>query len=348
MSQADLPVVEVPVVEVTVVVVTHAGRSMLPACLDSLAAQSAPHRVLVVDNASSDGTSEFLADRCAAQPPDSDPDTGNGVQVLRLDHNAGFAGGMAAAMATVTTRFVAVLNDDAIAEHGWLAALLAAAAADPDAAAWTSLMIRLREPAVVNNAGGGLLADGSGVDVAAGRPTDTIPVEISDVFAFSGGAALLRTDAVRAVGGFESRYFLYYEDLDLSWRLQLAGWSVRVVPRARVLHRHAATSDPTSVLFHRHNERNRLWTLVRCAPARVVARQLTRFGVTTASLAAKRAVGRQVPPAPNFRVGLRLGVGLETARALPWLLRGRRSVRAGAARRRRAVFDRAVLVTSQW
>nr|WP_275889588.1 glycosyltransferase family 2 protein [Nakamurella flavida] len=306
---------------VTVVVVTYRGLHLLPDCLDSLDRQTVPHQLLVVDNASTDGSAALLRRRLR-------PD-----QVLTLATNTGFAGGVAAALPAVHTRYVALLNDDAAADPDWLELLLAAARDDPSAAAWTSLMESASEPGSVNNLGAGVDGRWYGVDVDAGRDVSTLGSEVRDVFGFCGGAALLRTAAVRAVGGFPAGFFLYYEDLDTSWRLRLAGWSIRAVPRSRVVHRHGATSDPTSVLFHLHNERNRLWTLARNAPGRIFLAALLRFGLTTASLAARRVLRRPVPPAANFRVGLRLRVLAQVLRSSPALLPA--PGRAPASTRRR-------------
>ena len=311
--------------DVTVVVVTFRGAQWISECLGSLAAQTLPHRLLVVDNASSDGTAELLGDLLPAE------------QVVRLPVNAGFAGGVAAALPLVRTRFVALLNDDAIAAPDWLAELVAAAVDDPAAAAWTSLMLLADDPGRVNNLGGALDSRWYGVDVAAGSAAADIDGRITDSFAFSGGAALLRTAAIRAVGGFPADYFMYYEDLDTSWRLQLAGWAIRAVPTARVLHRHAASSDRRSEMFHFHNERNRLITLLRCAPLPITVVQLARFVLTTGSLAATRLVGRAVPDDANFRIGLRVRVLASAVRHLPGIL----PARAGTVADRRAVARRA-------
>jgi len=311
---------------VTVVVVTYRGAAWLPECLSSLAAQTQPHHLLVIDNASTDGTSDILRERLR-------PD-----QVVRLPSNTGFAGGIAAALPLVRTRFLALLNDDAVAAPDWLAALITAAESDVDAAAWTSLMVLADDPARVNNLGAALNAHWYGVDAAANCLVSEIGLSMSDSFGFCGGAALLRTAAIRAVGGFPASYFLYYEDLETSWRLQLAGWAVRAVPSARVLHRHGASSDPRSTMFHFHNERNRLLTLLRCAPMTVAVVQLGRFGLTTLSLAARRAGGRAAPDAANLQVPLRLHVLLAVVRLLPATLSARSSARATD---RRAVARRA-------
>lgn len=302
---------------VTVVVVTHRAADFLQAALDGLAAQTVPHRLLVIDNASSDGTAAILthAVQTGAVPAES---------VHRMASNTGFAGAVAAALPMVTTTFTALLNDDAVPDPNWLEELLSAADGDSTAAAWTSLLVLADRPGVVNNTGAALNEKWYGIDVNAGKSVEEIPARVLDVFGFCGGAALLRTAALRAVGGFPAEFFLYYEDLETSWQLRRAGWSIRTVPTARVVHRHAATTDRRSALFHFYNERNRLLTLARCAPLWVAPVQLLRFVLTTGSLAASRALGRSVPDDANFRLGLRLRVLAAALKMLPGQYRHRR------------------------
>ncbi|PXY19829.1 glycosyl transferase [Prauserella coralliicola] len=294
----------------TVVVVTWRGAAHLTDCLDALAAQDRPHRTLVVDNASDDGSARLLAEH-PSRP-----------EVLRLPRNAGYAGGLAAALSAVDTEYVAWLNDDAAPEPGWLAAL--EDAMRPGVAAVAS---RLEYPdGTPQSLGVRLTADGHGADlVTPGEP-----------FGFCGGAALLRADALRAEGAVPAAFFCYYEDTDTAWRLRLAGWDVAVAPDAVARHRHGASTRPGSPLFHRWNERNRLLMLVRCAPAIVAARELARFAAITALLPLRR----DVPSAANFRTGLRCRVLAEVAARLPatlWAragIGGRASVRRGVLWRR--------------
>lgn len=308
--------------ETTVLVVTWRARDFLADCLTGLRAQTEQHRLLVVDNASDDGTAAVLAGFGEAT-------------VLRTPRNLGFAGGVAAGLAEVTTPYAALLNDDAVPEPGWLAALRAAL---PGRAAVTSRM--LLPDGRVNNAGVVLRRDGYGADRGLGCP-DGPPYDAgTEVFGFSGGAALLDVAAVRAVGGFPAPFFLYYEDTDVSWRLRLAGGAVGYAPGAVVRHAHSRSADQTSALFSFHNERNRLLVLARCAPAGFAVAQLARFAVTTGSLAAKRALRRPLPPAPHFRTGLRLRVLGSYARMLPWALRSRRAVRRASTVDRREVLAR--------
>jgi GT2 family glycosyltransferase len=290
-----------------VVVVTWRGREHVTACLDALARQR-PHRTLVVDNASDDGTADLLA----AHP--SRP------EVLRLPVNRGYAGGLAAALPRVTTELVAWLNDDAAPDDGWLAALEDALDADPGAAAATSTM--LLDDGSTQSTGVRLTADGHGADLVLGD---------RDVFGFNGGAVLVRTSALRAAGGVPAGFFCYYEDTDTAWRLRLNGHRVLSVGPARVRHRHGASTRPGSRAFHRWNERNRLLMLLRCAPAVVAVRESARFAAITALLPLRR----DRPDAENFRVPLRLLVVAETLLRLPATLvqRARIGRRATVARR---------------
>ncbi|MBB5805910.1 GT2 family glycosyltransferase [Saccharothrix ecbatanensis] len=294
----------------TVVVVTWRGRAHITACLDALARQR-PHRTLVVDNASDDGTADLIA----AHP--SRP------EVLRLPVNRGYAGGLAAALPRITTEYVAWLNDDAMPDDGWLAALEDALDATPDAAAATPSMVLA--DGSTQSVGVRLTADGHGADlVLAGR----------EVFGFCGGAALVRRAALDHVGGVPGEFFCYYEDTDTAWRLRLAGHRVLSIGPARVHHRHGASTNPGSRLFHRWNERNRLLMLLRCAPLGTALGQLARFAVITALLPLRR----NSPDAENFRVPLRLQVLLEVLARLPTTLIHRAKIGRRAKVSRRVVW----------
>lgn len=303
--------------------VTWRGLAHLGTCLDALAAQRRAHAVVVLDNASDDGTAELIAEWISAHPGEH--------TVLRLPRNLGYAGGLAAALPSVRTPFVAWLNDDAAPEPDWLAALEDALDADPRAAAAGGVLIS-EDGSIC--AGVGLTADGHGVDLASVAET---------TFGFCGGSVLLRTGALRAAGGVPSGFFCYYEDTDTAWRLRLAGWRVVLVAGARAAHRHGASSRLGSWPFHRWNERNRLLTLLRCAPATVVLRQLARFTAITLALPVRRVRGVRlrrvaIPAAPNFTVRLRLLVLAEVLGRLPAALVARIVIGRRSAVPRSAVW----------
>jgi GT2 family glycosyltransferase len=284
----------------TVVVVTWRGRRHVGACLDALAAQTRPHRTLVIDNESDDGTARVLANHPSAP------------EIRRLPVNVGYAGALAR-VGDPGTPFVAWLNDDAVPGPDWLATLEDALDADPSAAAASARLITAAGE--IQSVGVRLTDDGHGADATSGP-----------VFGFCGGAALLRTAALTEVGGVPGDFFCYYEDTDTSWRLRLAGWSILSVP-TDVVHGHGASTDPGSPRFHLWNERNRLLTLLRCAPLTVAATQLARFAALTAVLTIRR--NPQVEP--NFDVGLRLRVLAEVTARLPATLVARSHIHGARA-----------------
>jgi GT2 family glycosyltransferase len=255
-----------------VVVVTWRGAEHIAQCLAALDAQTREHAILVVDNASDDGTAALL----------------RGRTVLTLRRNAGYAGGLAAALSKVDTTYVAWLNDDAEPSPDWLARLEDALDNHPRAAAASARLERA--DGAVQSVGVSLTRLGYGADQLDGP-----------VFGFCGGAALLRVDALTQVGGVPAEFFCYYEDTDTSWRLRLAGWDVLAVADAVVRHKHGASTRPGSRQFHLWNERNRLRMLFRCAPRLIALRELARFALITALLPL-----RQGEQPPNYRVVLRL------------------------------------------
>lgn len=261
------------------VIVTWNGAHLLPDCLDAVLAQGAP--VLVVDNGSADGTLALLASRYPV------------VQVLPLATNTGFAGGVAKALALVDTAYTVLLNNDAVVQPGWLTALLAPLEADPVVGAVCSKL--LLPDGRLNSAGGYLEPNGYGHDRGFGEPDDGRFDVAREVAFATGTAAAFRTSAVRQVGGIDPRFFLYYEDVELSWRLWLAGWRIRYQPSAVVVHQHSATTGAGSLRHTFYTERNRLAALVVCATPGLALRAVVRFPLTTLSVARgeSRAKARQ-------------------------------------------------------
>lgn len=297
----------------TVLVVTYRGRALLPASLHAVQAQDYPGemRLLVVDNASTDGTAELLARDFPA------------VSVVRAPRNRGFAGGNNLGLKHVTTPVVALLNDDARPRPDWLANLTRTLMVDDSVAAVTAKILLAEDGGrTVNNAGGVVWTDGYGGDRGLGDPDDGRWDEPEEVFAFCGAAVALRMAAVRATGGFDEDFFLYYEDTDLSWRLRARGWSIRYEPTAVVDHLHSATTDQRSAAFTFYNDRNRLLMLTKNASGWRAVRALLRYLLTTVSIMARGVRGGRVD---TTRLFLRLRVIASIVRLLPLMLRRRRA-----------------------
>ena len=141
-----------------------------------------------------------------------------------------------------------------------------------EVASWHDLRLDGAPFDVINNVGSNLYRAGFGGDRGFLERDRGQYEEETEVFAWCGGAVLLRKEYLDSVGVFDDRLFLYYEDTDLSWRGRLQGWRYVYEPRAVVRHRHAQSSGVGSPVFRFHTERNRLLVLAKCAPARLALR----------------------------------------------------------------------------
>jgi N-acetylglucosaminyl-diphospho-decaprenol L-rhamnosyltransferase len=301
----------------TVVIVAWNGADLIGPCLDALSEQQLADGFVtwVIDNASTDETGSVVSRHSV------------GARLVTVDSNLGFAGAAEIAVREATTPFVVVLNQDARPEPGWLAALLAPLTA-PDAhriAAVTSKVLFTADGRL-NNTGVIVGRDGYGRDRGFGQPDDGRFASTEDVFAFSGTAAALRVVAARDVGSFDPSFFLYYEDTDLSWRLQLGGWRVRYAPDAVVRHVHGASTDVSSKAFAFYNERNRLLMLAKCAPQSLAVKEVVRFAGITLMLPLRRLMRVDIPKGHQFRTATRVRALASFVRMLPSVLTKRRAV----------------------
>ena len=208
--------------------------------------------LVVVDNGSTDASLESLP---------RDPR----LAVRRMDANLGFAAGNNRAAADAAGEFLATLNPDAFPEPGWLGALIEAAARHPKAAMFGSTQLQDRDPSKLDGAGDSYLAFGLPWRGGHGRPGRELPDE-GETFSPCAAAALYRLGDFRAVGGFDERFFCYCEDIDLAFRLRLAGRHCIQVKGAVVRHVGEGTSGGGAFVQF-HSARNRVWLFVKDMPA---------------------------------------------------------------------------------
>ena len=241
---------------VVVVIVNANAGSLLAQTLTALAAQTrAPDRTMVVDNASRDGSADGLEERFTD------------IEVVRLEENLGFAGANNLAVQEASDcEWIALLNPDAFPEPEWLEQVLAAAEERPDYSFFANRMVMAADPGRLDATGDLVHVSGiawprdHGTPSSSARPGD-------EVFSASAAAALYRRDAFVGVGGFDERFFCYFEDVDLGFRLRLAGHRCWYVPTAVVSHVGASTSGRESDFFLYHTHRNVVWTYVKNMPS---------------------------------------------------------------------------------
>jgi GT2 family glycosyltransferase len=244
-------------VTVAVLIVNWNSGSLLKDCLESLRGQRrAPDRIILVDNGSSDDS--------LAQAGDLLCD----VQVIRLSKNLGFArGNNIAAEAAKGFDALALLNPDAFADPGWLEALVGAAERKPTFAAFASQMRFASDPDYLDGAGDSYHASGRAWRNGHGTPAAAWPAGDAEVFAPCAAAALYRRDAFDAAGGFDDRFFCYFEDVDLGFRLRLNGHRCLYVHSAVVRHVSSALTGYRSDFAVYNGERNMVWTFVQDMPS---------------------------------------------------------------------------------
>jgi N-acetylglucosaminyl-diphospho-decaprenol L-rhamnosyltransferase len=292
--------------ELAVVTVTYSPGDSLTAFLDSLrTATTRDYTVVLADNGSVDGAPE----RAAAER--------DGVELLRIGENIGYGSGANRGVAELGPEvgWVVVANPDLVWGPGSLDELLAAAARTPRAGALGPL-IRDSDGAVYPSArllpslgrGAGHAVFGT---IWPGNPWTRVyrqsegSVEERDAGWLSGSCLLLRRAAFDSVAGFDSRYFMYFEDVDLGERLGRAGWQNVYVPGAAVVHTggHATSRNP-SLMAREHHRSAWRYLSRRYAGARYLpVRLVLRAGLAARSLLARRMRRVAEGAAPQRRGG---------------------------------------------
>jgi GT2 family glycosyltransferase len=171
-------------------------------------------------------------------------------RVLRPGRNLGFAAGTNLGIAAASAELVATVNDDALVEPGWLAALSAALEGDPRAAAAQGVTLILDRPDLADGCGLEWNRWWQAVQIGHGRPAPAATEPAREVFGVSATVALYRRAALREVAPdghvFDPRLISYYEDVELAGRLRAAGWRSLLVPAARARHAGSATGATMS------------------------------------------------------------------------------------------------------
>ena len=297
---------------VCVVIVNYNGGAMVERCLDCLAGQTTQaFEVIVVDNGSRDGSLERLRARpeVTAKPAR--------YRLIEAGGNLGFARANNLAIAETRAAWVATLNPDGFAAPDWLAEMLAGVQRHPAAAAFGATLVDQARPERLDGAGDVYHASGLAWRGAHGYPADRLPAE-GEVFAPCAAAALYRRDALHAVGGFDGRYFCYLEDVDLGFRLRLAGQRCVQLPKAVVHHVSSGIVGRRSAFAVYHGQRNLLWTFVKDMPGPLFALLLPVHLLAQGLLLARNLPRGTFRPAAR---GLRDGL-----RGLPAIWQARREV----------------------
>ena len=218
-----------------------------------LAQTGARDQAYLIDNGSTDGSDEFVRQRFG------------GVKVIRFEHNLGFAEAYNRAVTSISEELVVFLNNDVEVDENWLAELKSGFNRSTDRlAACGSKILLYDDRELINHAGGKLLPIGGGVDLDLMQRDEEGKRRQGFVGCVSGASMAVPRSFFLSLGGFDSDFFAYFEDVDFCWRAWLAGYRVLFVPSSRVFHKLGATMgsflSPERLFL---GERNRLQSALK-------------------------------------------------------------------------------------
>jgi len=236
---------------VSVVVVNYNGMAVLERCLRALLEDTGGTEVeiLVVDNASSDDSAK-VAERFASEH--------DSVRLITSPTNRGYAGAVNVALPAARGEYIAVLNMDVAVRPGWLGPLVSLLEANPDAGVGCPVILLESDPGKINAAGQNLNKTGLGFNRWLGKEREIAGEEPFQVTGLHGAAFVIRRALLERLGGWDESGFLYFEDVELSWLLRIAGSEIWCVPASTVVHDYHLTMFPHKLFLL---ERNR-WRML--------------------------------------------------------------------------------------
>jgi GT2 family glycosyltransferase len=310
---------------ISVVIVNWNRRDLLRACLDSLAAQTfTDFDVIVVDNGSDDGSPAMVRERPFP------------IQLIENQENRGFCAANNQGFSASQSEFVALLNNDAEADQGWLRAMLDAIQIKPDVGESDVGMVASKilvweDPRIIDKCGHLIYPDGQNRGRGHGEPDQGQFDRQEEALWPDGCAALYRRAMLNEVGGFDEEFFAYADDAELGLRARIAGWTCLYAPGAVVRHHRGATLGLNSARRLTLIERNRVLLVVKLFPWNLLwangAYHLMRIGAgMAAALRGKGEMRRYSGPKGKLTAATALIKGTLSALPLiPSMIRKRRA-----------------------
>ena len=253
-----------------VVVVNYNGRQFLKECLNSLLAQTAGCKIVLVDNGSSDQSSDLIRADYSQ------------IDLIQLPKNTGFAGGVNVGLRhslEAGADYIALFNNDARAEVDWLEKLLSVMEQDKKIGMVTGRLLH-HDGKRFDSTGDFYTTWGLPFPRGRDQLAEGKFLEEGEVFGASGGASLYRSAMFEDVGLFDERFFAYFEDVDISFRARLRDWEVYYQPEAVAYHRIGATSSRMGGFTTFHSIKNLFFLYHKNMPGALFWKNYWRFWLT--------------------------------------------------------------------
>lgn len=220
-----------------IIVLNWNGSDDAIECIKSLTSQTLKPAIIIVDNNSSDNSVDIFESYIASHQKED-------ITLIKNPRNLGFAGGINTGLRYALTQkfeFVGVLNPDAVADTNWCKSLLSELSGHDGCGIVTGLLAR-RDGKTIDSSGDFYTTWGLPGPRGRDEPIKNAPDKPGEVFGATGGGAIYRAAIFDDIDMFDEDFFMYYEDVDLSFRAQLAGWKVRFTPEAVAYHKVGASS----------------------------------------------------------------------------------------------------------
>jgi len=288
---------------VVVIVLNWNNWPVTAECLESLERVTYPNaRVLLVDNGSTDDSGKVLREKFPA------------IEIIQTGANLGYAGGNNAGMRRALelgADYLCILNNDVVAEPGFLEPLVAAMEADPRLGIAGGLQCSYDDRPLIQNSGAYFNFLTGRVRNANAGETDLGQCGREKEIDFVCGAALLaRAEMARSLGLLDDTFFMVCEDADWCLRARRAGWSVRYIPGSKIYHRWAASRTKVLPLNAYYTTRNSIWLIRRYAsPLQFAMFLLLFFFYSCPKVIAGRLVKGETAVLKSLLRGLRDGFG---------------------------------------
>ncbi|NDC96143.1 glycosyltransferase family 2 protein [bacterium] len=291
-----------------VVIPNWNGEDLLTECLDSLLAQTIKTTIVVVDNGSIDGSVILIEQKYPS------------VHLIKLPNNTGFAGGVNTGIRYALKNgadAVALFNNDAVADNNWLKTLIDTLNEDPTIGIATCKLLHT-DKTHFDSAGDYYNVWGLPLPRGRGKKDTGQYNKRELVFSASGGASLYRSKMLHQIGVFDERFFAYYEDVDMGFRAQLAGWLVCYNPQSVAYHQISATSSKLGLFARYHATKNFYILYLKNMPGRLFWKYLPHFLVRAARMFASSII--------RFRFWTQLKAMIKVLILLPSILIDRHNI----------------------
>jgi len=239
-------------VKVSVIVVNFNGMPYIESCLRSILKQDFAHcEVILVDNKSSDKSLDYARQQFP------------GVIIVANEKNLGYSGGINSSIGYAHGEYLAPINVDTEVKQGWLAAMVDSMDANPEVGAVTPKSLLYSDRGKVGVMGLNIHITGLGFVRGLNQTNSDLLQEPFQVAGISGCSYLIRREIVEKMGGLNESNFMYYDDVDLSWMINLMGYKIFCVPQSVVYHEYELKMTPQKIFWLEYGRENAILSYLK-------------------------------------------------------------------------------------